>query len=360
VFLNSRSVAFMISLLVAGLTVGVLALVPDVSKLSRVVAFITCFAICFGLVYVLFEYLIFKEVKAIYADLENIKRSQFQTSKGIGWLGATPLKKIKDEMYLMELRKQRELDELKRLESYRREFLADVSHELKTPVFAAQGFLHTLQDGAIDDERVRDKFLDKAVRSMDRLDVLVKDLISISQMEKGIAKMQRRNFDIIKMTNEVFEQLELKSEGRHMQLHLRNAGYQRLYVFADPSRIRQVLTNLVDNAIKYGREGGNIWVSFRLGKKKVLVSVRDDGSGIPEQHQNRIFERFYRIDKSRARGEGSGGSGLGLAISKHIIEAHRSRLAMTSTVGKGTTLRFKLAKGKASHEIPELQRPDSV
>ena len=355
-FFNSRSVAFLISLLVAGLTVGVLSLIPEVSVITRVLVFATCFVGSFFLIYFTFEYLVFKEVKTIYADLEKIKRKEFRATKPDTWLTATPLKKIKDEMYLMELRKQRELEELKRLEVYRREFLADVSHELKTPIFAAQGFLHTLLDGAMADEHVRDKFLEKAARSLDRLDVLVKDLISISQMEKGVVKMERAAFNVVKMTHEVFEQLELKARQKNIILHVQDHGYQKLEVYADPGRIRQVLTNLVDNAIKYGREGGNIWVSFLLGAKKVQVTVRDDGAGIPKEHQARIFERFYRIDKSRSRDAAGGGSGLGLAITKHIIEAHKSRISLSSTVGRGTSLRFKLPVARAASPVPLPQK----
>ena len=213
---------------------------------------------------------------------------------------------------------------------------------MKTPVFAAQGFIHTLLDGAIDDPTVRDPFLQKAARSLDRLDQLVQDLLNISQIEKGMLKMRRVNFNIIKMTHEVFEQLEQKAAEKNIVLHLQENGYPKLEVYADPARIRQVMTNLIDNAIKYGHKGGNIWVSFLLGKSKVSISIRDDGEGIALKHQSRIFERFYRIDKSRSRN--SGGTGLGLAIAKHIIEAHKARLFLSSSLGQGTTIKFKLLK----------------
>ncbi len=345
-FFNSKSVAFIIALIVSGLTAFVLSLLPDLTNLVLVLAFITCFSVSWLLVYVMFELLVFKEIKSIYADLEKIKRKEYKISKSATWLRAMPLKKIKDELFMLEFKKQQELDELKRLDTFRREFLADVSHELKTPVFAAQGFLHTLIDGAINDPEVRDKFLEKAARSLDRLDILVEDLIGISQLEKGIIKMHRINFNIVKMTEEVFEQLERKAKNRNIKLHLDDITTAKIEVCADPSRIRQVITNLIDNAIKYGRDNGNIWVSFSLGNKKVQVSVRDDGEGIAKEHQLRIFERFYRIDKSRSRD--SGGSGLGLAISKHIIEAHNSKLIVSSHVGEGTTMKFKLPKAKTA------------
>lgn len=193
---------------------------------------------------------------------------------------------------------------------------------------------------------MRDKFLLKAANSLDGLDTLVQDLISISQFEKGVVKMEQRNFDAVPLVREVFEQLEQKADSRQVKLHLLDVSPgEQVLLHADPNRIRQVFINLVDNAIKYGRDGGNIWVSFTEGRKRYTITVKDDGPGIAQEHINRIFERFYRIDKSRSRDRG--GSGLGLAISKHIIEAHHSIIAVKSEVGKGTTLRFKLPKAKA-------------
>ena len=353
---NSRSAAFLIALAFSGLAALALWSLTNISRLGLFVAFLACLALITFLVYVLFEVLLLQEIKTIYADLEKIKRKEFTTKSRASWFRPKQFNRVKDEFYLLEVKKQQELDELKRLDTFRREFLADVSHELKTPVFAAQGFVHTLIDGAVDDPDVRDKFLEKAARSLDRLDVLVQDLISISQMEKGMIKMQRLNFNIVKMTQEVFEQLEQKARERSITLHLHDMGFQKLEVHADPARIRQVITNLVDNAIKYGREGGNIWVSFQPGSKKVLINVRDDGEGIAKEHQTRIFERFYRIDKSRSRE--SGGSGLGLAISKHIVESHNSKLLVVSTIGKGSTMRFKLPKAKPA--LVELLPPHAT
>ncbi|HEX8349641.1 MAG TPA: ATP-binding protein, partial [Hymenobacter sp.] len=228
----------------------------------------------------------------------------------------------------------------------RREFLADVSHELKTPIFAAQGFLHTVLDGDVDDEVLRQKFLKKAATSLDALDTLVQDLVTIAQLEKGVVRLRKQPFDLAELVQEIFEQLELKAAQRRVLLELfppflLTSGVR---VMADRNRIRQVLVNLIDNAIKYGREDGKVIVTLTEGNKMVAVSVHDDGEGIAKQHQNRIFERFYRIDKSRSRD--SGGSGLGLAISKHIVEAHKSTIRVRSEVGQGTTLEFKLAKPK--------------
>jgi len=342
--INSRTLTILLSLAVAAVLTAFLALATYFSSEGLVVALVIVFISCFMLIYFSYEAMILREVKNVYSSLDKIKRQSFKKVEGRSIFTADPLTKIKDEIYQIAEKKQQEIDELKNLQTLRSEFLADVSHELKTPIFAAQGFLHTLLDGAIDDTNVRDKFLRKAANSLDSLDTLVQDLISISQFEKGVVKMQKRNFDAALLAKEVFEQLESKAIERKVTLHLDVLPSEQVNLFADPNRIRQVFINLIDNAIKYGRKGGNIWVSFDEGRRKYTITVKDDGKGIAEEHINRIFERFYRIEKSRSKD--SGGSGLGLAISKHIVEAHRSFIAVTSILGKGTTLRFKLPKAK--------------
>jgi two-component system, OmpR family, phosphate regulon sensor histidine kinase PhoR len=342
---NSRTIAIIVSVVVAAIFTVFLFYSQYLSMRALALTLGLTFSICFILIYFSFEILIFREINNIYAGLEHIKRKEFRRMSNKFLFRADPLKRIKDEILYMAEQKQKEIDELKRLQALRREFLADVSHELKTPIFAAQGFIHTLLDGAIDDENVRDKFLQKAAKSLDGLDNLVQDLISISQLEKGVVKMQRKNFDLIKLCREVFEELEQKATAHGISLHLENNPHEAMLVYADPNRIKQVLVNLIDNAIKYGREEGNIWVKLIETRKRVQVTVRDDGPGIAKEHQNRIFERFYRIDKSRSRERG--GSGLGLAISKHILEAHRSSIELTSELNQGTSMKFRLSKPKA-------------
>jgi len=342
--LNSRTLTLLISLAVALVLTAFLALASYFSSEGLKVALALVFVSCFLLVYFSYEALVFREIKHIYSSLDKVKRQEFKKVESRSIFTADPLTKIKDEIYQIAERKQQEIDELKRLQAMRREFLADVSHELKTPIFAAQGFIHTLLDGAMDDPNVRERFLQKAAKSLDGLDALVQDLISISQFEKGVVKMNKRNFDVVQLVHEVFEQLEQKAAQHEIALHLEAAPGQQIILFADPNRMRQVFINLIDNAIKYGRRGGNIWILFDEGRKKYTVTVKDDGSGIAQEHINRIFERFYRIDKSRARDTSS--TGLGLAICKHIVEAHRSFIAVKSEVNKGTTLRFKLPKAK--------------
>ncbi|GEO02379.1 two-component sensor histidine kinase [Adhaeribacter aerolatus] len=342
--LNSRTIAIIVSAVAAAIFTAFLLFSQYLSVRGLVVWLGLTFSVCFILVYFSFETLIFREINNIYAGLEHIKRKEFRRMSNKFLFRPEPLKRIKDEILYMAEQKQKEIDELKRLQVLRREFLADVSHELKTPIFAAQGFIHTLLDGAMDDENVRDKFLQKAAKSLDGLDNLVQDLISISQLEKGVVKMQKKNFDIALLCREVFEELEQKAATQNVKLHLDTEGDGPFGVYADWNRIKQVLINLVDNAIKYGQPEGNIWIKLSETKKRVQITVTDDGPGIAEEHQTRVFERFYRIDKSRSRD--SGGSGLGLAISKHILEAHRSSIELTSKINRGTSLRFRLSKAK--------------
>ncbi|MDX5347278.1 MAG: HAMP domain-containing histidine kinase [Hymenobacteraceae bacterium] len=343
--LSSRSIAVLVSLAIAAIVSAFLFFSNHLTFPGFMISIGVSFVVIFLIVYFSFESLIFREVTNIYANLENIKDLEFGKVKHRFLFRPDPLMQMKDEIYHLAEQKQKEIDELKRLQTLRREFLADVSHELKTPIFAAQGFIHTLLDGAMDDENVRHKFLEKAAKSLDGLDMLVQDLITISQLEKGVVTLNKTNFDIKELGREVFEQLSQKATNRKVALHLEEPT-RRIMVFADRNRVKQVLINLIDNAIKYGRENGNIWLSFAEGKKKFTVKVKDDGEGMAKEHLNRIFERFYRIDKSRSRERGEGGSGLGLAISKHIVEAHKSVIVVDSDLGKGTTLRLKLPKAK--------------
>ena len=241
--------------------------------------------------------------------------------------------------------KEQEIEDLKKLEVFRREFLADISHELKTPIFAAQGFVHTLLDGAVKDKNVRDRFLKKAAKSLDGLDNLVQDLLTISQMETGQITMKFENFNIFELVREVFEQLEDKSDKKNISTKIAGWVDPNIFVYADMRRIYQVMINLVNNAIKYIPEGGQVSVGFKKQKNLIHVTVQDNGDGISEEHTSRIFERFYRIEKSRSKGI-QGGTGLGLAISKHIVEAHNSILSVSSKLGKGSTFSFDVPIGK--------------
>ncbi|WP_426060426.1 sensor histidine kinase [Hymenobacter sp. B1770] len=345
--LSSRTIAILISLLVAGVLTAYAHFGPTLPFREAFLAAGVTVAACFLLIYLSFEALIFREINGIYAGLEHIKRKEFKHLSNKFLFRPEPVKRVRDEILLMAERRQQELDELVRLQALRREFLADVSHELKTPLFAAQGFVHTILDDEDDDIDLatRRKFLSKAAASLDTLDALVQDLVTIAQLEKGVVRMRRQRFDLIALVREIFELLEQQAARRGTALELFPPDLAaEMPVVADRNRIRQVLVNLIDNAIKYGRENGRVVVALVESGRTVRIAVRDDGAGIAPEHQARIFERFYRIDKSRSRE--SGGSGLGLAISKHIVEAHKSSIKVKSTIGEGTTLEFKLNKPK--------------
>lgn len=346
--LSSRTIAILIALLVAVVLTVYARMGPMLEFREAFLAAGITVAACFLLVYLSFEALIFREINGIYAGLEHIKRKEFKKMSNKFLFRPEPIKRVRDEILLMAERRQKELDELMRLQALRREFLADVSHELKTPLFAAQGFVHTVLDAEEEDlgPDMRRKFLRKAAGSLDTLDALVQDLVTIAQLEKGVVRMRRQRFDLVALVHEIFELLEQQAErrGTAVELFPPHIASETLEVLADRNRIRQVLINLIDNAIKYGRDGGRVVVSLIETGRSVHVAVRDDGAGIAPEHHGRIFERFYRIDKSRSRE--SGGSGLGLAISKHIVEAHKSNIKVKSTVGEGTTLEFKLNKPK--------------
>lgn len=350
--ISSRTIALLIALLVAGVLTTFAYLGPTLPVRQAFLAGGATVAACFLLVYLAFEALIFREINGIYAGLEHIKRKEFRKLSNRFLFRPEPLKRLRDEILETAERRQQEFDELKRLQVLRREFLADVSHELKTPLFAAQGFVHTILDEEVDDEEgmdpaLRRKFLQKAASSLDALDTLVQDLVTISQLEKGVVRMRRQRFDLVALVQEIFELLEQQAQQRGATLTLLPAQSPEagLIVIADRNRIRQVLINLIDNAIKYGREAeGQVIVSLITGRESVRVTVRDNGAGIAPEHQARVFERFYRVEKSRSRA--AGGTGLGLAISKHIIEAHKSSIRIKSAVGEGTAMEFKLPRPK--------------
>ncbi|WP_420151030.1 sensor histidine kinase [Spirosoma sp.] len=340
--LSPRFIALLLACLISALTLTFLAFVEGVTSTMLFVAGLSSFIISFFLVYYAIELLVFREVNKMYKTIHQLKIRDFSISRKAIIQNTNPFKKLNDEIFVYVAKKQKEIDELKRLEQFRREFLADVSHELKTPIFAAQGFIHTLIDGAVDDERVRDKFLSKAAKSLDGLDALVKDLVTLSQLETGEVKMSFERVDLIQITEEVFEQLEKVAQAKGASFSLKLPPADTVWVKADPQRITQVMTNLVENAVKYGNENGRVVVTLEEEKKHILVSVRDNGPGIPPEHLSRIFERFYRVEKSRSKDRG--GTGLGLAIVKHILNAHKTKITVMSKVEKGTTFRFKLER----------------
>lgn len=225
---------------------------------------------------------------------------------------------------------------------YRRKFVGDISHELKTPIFNIQGYIHTLIDGGLEDHKINVKFLSKAAKNVERLQTIVEDLESISRLESGELILDIQSFDIKELTEEVFEELEIKSREKEIDFDFKQGAAKGFMVEADRETIRQVLVNLIHNSLKYGKENGKTRIGFYDMDKVILVEVADNGIGIPKQHINHVFDRFYRVDKSRSRNQG--GSGLGLSIVKHIIEAHKQTINVRSTPDLGSTFGFTLKK----------------
>jgi len=241
--------------------------------------------------------------------------------------------------------KKIEIENLKIQEEYRRDFLGNVAHELKTPLFTVQGYLETLLDGAINDKSVRNKYLERAQNGVDRLIYIVNDLDLITKIEADIINLNKTNFDIVELCKEVFELLELNADKKGIILLFDRKHSKPIFVKADKDKIRQVLINLVENSIKYGKEKGTTEVSIEpLIKNKLIVKISDNGIGIDKKNLPRVFERFYRVDKSGSRNQG--GSGLGLAIVKHIIEAHQERIYVTSELKQGSEFSFTLEVGE--------------
>ena len=236
-----------------------------------------------------------------------------------------------------------EINILKDQENYRREFLGNVSHELKTPLFTIQGYILTLIEGALKDKKVRGKYLRRSAKGVDRLISIVKDLDLITQFESGIKTVDKTNFNIYELIENVYDLMEFESEKNSTKLLVNNENNSPVIVNADKERILQVVTNLVVNSIKYGKEGGYTKVKVEeYDKDRIIVRVKDNGEGIEDEHLPRLFERFYRIDKNRSRKKG--GSGLGLSIVKHIIEAHQEQIFVESKIGQGTEFSFTLQK----------------
>jgi two-component system phosphate regulon sensor histidine kinase PhoR len=286
------------------------------------------------------ERFIYRRVKKIYDDISLLESSSF-----INQPITTDMEALTREVKKFATDKKLEIEMFKVREEYRREFLGNVSHELKTPLFTVQGYLSTLIDGAMEDKTIRRKYLKRAEKGVERLIYIVEDLDMITKLEVGDLNLEFSEFDIVELIQNVFDLLEMKADKKKITLAFDNYHIQPILVKGDKDKIQQVIENLIVNSIKYGKEGGLTEVSvINLTKKKVLIRISDNGEGIERQNIPRLFERFYRVDKSGSRSEG--GSGLGLAIVKHIIEAHNEKIYVESEFSIGSEFSFTLKKGQ--------------
>lgn len=301
-----------------------------------VLTFLTTYYVTVQLV----NYFVYRRIKLIYKYIHQVKTDQ-EYKKAMRDTSDI-LQSVEEEVRSWSDKQRTEIDTLRALEAYRRNFLGNISHELKTPIFNIQGYLHTLIEGALHDPAVNTKYLNRAAKNLERLETIVTDLETIAQLESEQMILEMDAFDIKALVKEVFEDHERLAAKKKIKLLFKSGADTDMMVMADRDRIRQVLNNLITNAIKYGRDEGYVKVSFYDMHDRVLIEVTDDGIGIAEPHIKHVFDRFYRVDVHRSRE--LGGSGLGLSIVKHIIEAHKQGINVRSALGKGTTFGFTLAK----------------
>lgn len=321
------------------ISLGIYILRP--SWLIGVSSFVVIFTGSYFLFFTIMQSFIYRKIKLIYKFIYQTKASKKEEMYYKYILPQKSIDEVREDVEAWAEQRSREIDLLKKNETFRKEFLQNLSHEFKTPVFAIQGYVDTLLDGALENPEINKRFLEKASKNVERLVNLIKDLDEISRLERGELKLTKQNFVIQDLIREVFEHLSWKAESRNISFSFKKGCEQPLVVHADKEKIRQVITNLVDNSIKYGKYGGSIVASvYNTDDRNILAEISDDGIGIHEKNLNRIFERFYRSAEGRTKD--ATGSGLGLSISKHIIEAHGHSMHVRSKENVGTTIGFTL------------------
>lgn len=330
--------AFYITFFSIGLLLILTYLINEINVLLISIFAMFIFVFSFFVLQYRVEYFIYRRVKKIYDDVSLLESSTLRNQPI-----TTDMATLTREVEKFATDKKLEIETLKIREEYRREFLGNISHELKTPLFTVQGYLSTLLDGAMKDKTLRKKYLERAEKGVERLIFIVKDLDMITKLETGDINLEFSSFNIVELVQNVFELLEMRANKKNISLVFDMKHNAPTNVFADKEKIQQVVTNLVMNSIKYGKADGTTEVSIEnLGVRKIIVRITDNGDGIQKQNIPRLFERFYRVDKSGSRSEG--GSGLGLAIVKHIIEGHNEKIYVESQFGVGSEFSFTLQK----------------
>jgi len=309
------------------------------------ISLLVVFAVAYLMVSYVVNQFIYEKIKLIYKTIHNLKTPKSEI-KSMLREDSDALKTVNQDVISWAENKQEEIQLLRDQEEYRRDFLGNVSHELKTPIFNIQGYVHTLLDGGLEDEEINRKFLIRADKSVERMISVVEDLDVISRLESGRLELNLQRINIVDLVKEVMEMEEMKAGKRNITIRFNEKYDKPIYVMADDDQIRQVYINLLDNAIKYGSQDGTIKLRFYDMDQNILCEVADDGPGIAPRHLPRLFERFYRVDKARDRH--AGGTGLGLSIVKHIMDAHNQTINVRSLVGdnSGTTFSFTLKKSK--------------
>jgi two-component system phosphate regulon sensor histidine kinase PhoR len=341
-----REIAIMAAALIAIGSLVVMSLLyflngASFSYLYVALAAFLNFLISFGIILIYLRKYIYRKIKLIYKSIHRHKVSTDVKSVGVD-LDQPVIEDVEKEVADWAQEQAKEIERYKSFTEYRRRYVGDISHELKTPIFNIQGYLHTLLEGGLEDERIARPFLEKAANNTERLQTIVDDLSAISRLETGDLILDEEPFDIKELAGEVLEDMGMKAHKNSINLSFKEGASNSFLVEADRETIRQVITNLVNNSINYGKQNGNIKIGFYDMADYILVEVADNGIGIPAKHLPHLFDRFYRVDKSRSRYRG--GSGLGLAIVKHIMEAHQQSINVRSTEGLGSTFGFTLKK----------------
>ncbi len=347
-FKKSSRLAFRIGLYAALITGGIaagLSMLIFTTDWYAILLFSGLLSLfCFAVVYYIVYRIQFSRLETLNEINRNISRKRFRDYEELKSGGRDELDYLIKQSVRASKTVEREIQRLNRIENYRKEFIGDISHELKTPIFAVQGFIETLLNGAIDDEGVNRKFLEKAMRNVNRLIFLTKDLMEISKLETGELKSDVQDIYLHNIIEEVVENLQHKAQQEDISLEIEQQTPNDL-ISADRNQIKQVLINLIENAIKYNKPDGKVKVGskpYSQDENRILVYVEDTGIGINQQYIDRVTERFFRVDKSRSREKG--GTGLGLAIVKHIMEAHDEEFFIESTPNVGSTFSFTLSR----------------
>jgi len=313
--------------------------------ITGLVSFILIFLGSYFLILSIIQNFIYRKIKLIYKFINQTKASKKEEMYYKYILPKKSIDEVREDVEAWAEQRSMEIESLKKNETFRKEFLQNLSHEFKTPVFAIQGYVDTLLQGAMENPETNRRFLEKTAKNTERLVMLLKDLDEISKLERGELKLYKEYFVIQDLVREVFESLFWKAEQQNISFSFKKGCEQPLTVFADKEKIRQVLNNLVDNSIKYGKRGGTVVASmYNTDDKNILVEISDDGMGISEKNLNRVFERFFRT--AEGRGRDVSGSGLGLSICKHIVEAHGHNIHVRSKENVGTTIGFTLNSRK--------------
>ncbi|MBM3170368.1 MAG: sensor histidine kinase [Bacteroidetes bacterium] len=300
----------------------------------------------YALVQFILEKFLYRKIKLVYKTIHQLKsKTPGSNLKNRIRSGGDVIGEVNAEVLQWANRQKSEMEELQKMEAYRRDFIGNLSHELKTPIFNIQGYLSTLVDGGLYDKEIAEKYLQNAEKNVERMISLIEDLDTIHKLESGRVQMDLEKLDLVTLAGDLFELLEMKARNRGVRLQFKDSYSAPIWVRADRNALRQILTNLLVNSIAYGNDNGQTKVSFYDMDDRMLIEVSDDGPGISEEHLNRLFERFYRVDRSRSRNQG--GSGLGLSIVKHLVEAHNQTIHARSLPGKGSTFSFTIEKWTA-------------